>query len=60
MASLRQAAKQLGVHHTTLRRWIQMGQGPKTLIKRNAKRSTFRISAKELEDFVRRNSRGGS
>ena len=29
MASLRQASKQLGVHYTTLRRWIQLGTGPK-------------------------------
>lgn len=58
MASLRQAAKQLGVHYTTLRRWIQMGTGPRTLIKRNSKRSTYRISAKDLDEFVKRNSRG--
>lgn len=35
-----------------------MGTGPKTLIKRNSKRSTYRITAKDLEEFVRRNSRG--
>lgn len=58
MASLRQASKQLGVHYTTLRRWIQLGTGPRVLIKRNSKRSTYRIAAKDLEEFVRRNSRG--
>ena len=60
MASLRQAAKELGVHYTTLRRWIQFGTGPKAFIKRNAKRSTYRISAKDLEEFVRRNSKGAN
>lgn len=58
MASLRQAAKQLGVHYTTLRRWIHTGTGPRALIKRNRKRSTYRITAKDLDEFVRRNSRG--
>jgi predicted site-specific integrase-resolvase len=58
MASLRQAAIKLGVHYTTLRRWIQLGTGPKALIKRNAKRSTYRISAKDLDEFVQRNSKG--
>ena len=60
MASLRKAAKELGVHYTTLRRWIQLGTGPKALVKRNAKRSTYRITAKDLDEFVRRNSRGAS
>jgi excisionase family DNA binding protein len=58
VASLRQAATKLGVHYTTLRRWIQLGTGPRALIKKNAKRSTYRIAAKDLDEFIRRHSKG--
>ena len=59
MPSLTQAAKQLNVHHSTLRRWIMLGEGPKTLIKPNGKRSTYRITDDELRKFIERYSRGG-
>jgi excisionase family DNA binding protein len=55
--TLRQAAKVLGVHHSTVGRWIRDGEGPKALIKSGV-RSTYRISAADLERFTNRNSRG--
>ena len=58
MASLRQAATKLGVHYTTLRRWIQLGTGPRVLVKKNAKKTTYRISGHDLDEFIRRNSKG--
>jgi excisionase family DNA binding protein len=55
--SLRQAAKQLNVHHATLRRWIIDGEGPRAFIKRG-RRSTYRITATDLDAFIDRNSKG--
>jgi excisionase family DNA binding protein len=57
--TLRQAAKRLNVHHATLRRWIIDGEGPHTFVKPGRARSTYRITIQSLEDFIRRNSRGG-
>jgi excisionase family DNA binding protein len=57
--TLRQAAKRLNVHHTTLRRWVQDGEGPRTFVKPGLRRSTYRITAQSLEEFIRRNSVGG-
>jgi len=59
MASLTQAAKLLQVHHSTLRRWIVAGEGPRTLIKPNGQRATYRITDADLEKFIRHYSRGG-
>jgi excisionase family DNA binding protein len=56
--SLRQAAKTLSIHHATLRRWIQDGEGPKTFIK-VGRRSTYRIQKSDLELYIARRSRGG-
>jgi excisionase family DNA binding protein len=56
--TLRQAAQVLGVHHSTVGRWIRDGEGPKALIKQGV-RSTYRITAADLERFTNRNSRGG-
>jgi excisionase family DNA binding protein len=56
--TLRQAAKVLGVDHSTLGRWIRDGEGPKALIK-PGRRSTYRINAADLESFRNRYSRGG-
>ena len=55
--SLRQASARLGVHHTTLRRWIQDGEGPRAMIKPGHRRSTIRIMVAELEEFIRLHSR---
>ena len=57
--TLRGAAKELGVHHATLARWIRDGEGPKAFIKPGLKRSVIRIRQVDLEDFIRRYSRGG-
>ena len=59
MPSLRQAAQRLGVHHVTLRRWIASGEGPRALIKPNARRATIRIAEADLNTFIQRYSRGG-
>jgi excisionase family DNA binding protein len=59
MPSLRQAAKRLDVHHATLRRWILMGEGPKAMVKPNGKRSTYRITEADLQEFIERLSKGG-
>ena len=56
--TLRQAAKVLGVHHETLRRWICDGEGPKAFIK-PGRRSVIRIQQHDLDEFIRRYSRGG-
>lgn len=56
--SLRQAAKQLNVHHATLRRWIQDGEGPRAFVK-PGRRATYRIKLNDLERFISRNSAGG-
>jgi excisionase family DNA binding protein len=58
--TLRQAAKRLNVHHATLRRWIIDGEGPRAFVKVGRTRSTYRITTHSLEDFIRRNSRGGN
>ncbi|HEX8911943.1 MAG TPA: helix-turn-helix domain-containing protein [Humisphaera sp.] len=57
--TLRQAAKELGVHPATLARWIRDGEGPRALIKPGRTRSVIRIRQVDLLDFIRRNSRGG-
>jgi excisionase family DNA binding protein len=57
--TLRKAAKKLNVHHATLRRWIQDGEGPRTSVKQNTRRATYRIKVADLDDFIRRHSRGG-
>jgi len=56
--TLRKAAKVLGVHHVTLGRWIRDGEGPRAFIK-PGRRSVIRIRDNDLDDFIRRNSRGG-
>jgi excisionase family DNA binding protein len=56
--SIRRAAKVVGVHHTTLARWIRDGEGPKAFIKRG-RRNVIRIQQDDLDTFIRRNSRGG-
>jgi excisionase family DNA binding protein len=56
--SLQQAAQRIGVHRTTLRRWIVLGEGPRTFIK-NGRRSTYRIAVADLDAFVGRSSKGG-
>jgi excisionase family DNA binding protein len=56
--SLRQAAKLVGVHHTTLARWIRDGEGPRAFIK-SGKRTVIRVQELDLEAFIRRHSRGG-
>lgn len=56
--TLRKAAKELGVHHTTLARWIRDGEGPKAFIK-PGRRTVIRIQKVDLEAFILRNSRGG-
>lgn len=57
--TLRAAADVLGVCHTTLRRWIADGSGPRTFIQPGIKRSTYRIMPSALEAFVNQNSKGG-
>ena len=57
--NLREAAERLNVHPETLKRWIVMGEGPKTFIKPSTKRPTYRIKVSDLETFMNRNSRGG-
>jgi excisionase family DNA binding protein len=55
--TLRAAARRLGVHHATLRRWIQDGEGPRTFIKQG-RRCTYRIAPTALETFIEQNSKG--
>ena len=58
--NLRQAAELLGIHHATLRRWIDDGIGPRAFIHHNTQRATIRITATELAAFQRSNSRGAT
>jgi predicted site-specific integrase-resolvase len=58
MPSLRSAAKIIGVHHATLRRWILNGEGPRAFMKPHPTRATYRISEKDLEAFVQKYSKG--
>jgi excisionase family DNA binding protein len=57
--SLRQAAKRIGVHPSTLLRWVVDGEGPRTFIK-VGRRSVYRIATKDLQQFIDQRSRGGN
>ena len=56
--TLRAAARELGVHPSTLRRWIDDGEGPVALIKQGPRRATVRIRRADLDAWRRRHSRG--
>lgn len=56
--TLRKAAERLGVHHTTLRRWIEDGTGPRALVLPGTLRRTIRIMPGDLDRFIDQNSRG--
>ena len=57
--TLRKAAKVLGVHHATLAKWIRDGEGPRAFIKPSGSRYVIRIQQHDLDNFIRRYSRGG-
>jgi len=50
--SLREAAADIGVHHATLKRWIDDGEGPPALVKPGPFRSTIRIRRADLERWL--------
>jgi hypothetical protein len=56
--TLRRAAKEIGIHHATLSRWIRLGEGPRAFIK-PGQRSCYRIRRIDLDLFLQQNSRGG-
>lgn len=57
--TLRNAARQIGVSHATLRRWIHDGEGPRTFIKPGPHRSTYRIQKRDLDFFIQQRCKGG-
>ena len=56
--TLSEAARRIGIHPATLKRWIEDGEGPPALIKRGHAKDTIRIQPTKLEDWIERNSRG--
>lgn len=53
-----QAAKIMGIHPTTLIRWIDMGEGPRAFVKQGVKGRTIRIRDCDFEAWYRSNSKG--
>lgn len=56
--SLREAAQLIGVSHPTLRRWIDLNEGPLAIVKAAGTRKTYRIKREDFDRWVRRNSKG--
>lgn len=59
--TLREAAERIGVGYSTLRRWVDEGQGPRTFRGPTAVRGrrVIRIYEKELIAWIDRHSSGG-
>lgn len=57
---LSEAAAIVGVHRSTLYRWIIDGEGPRAFVKQGPKRSTIRIQRTDLNAWMRENSFGGA
>ena len=55
--TLRAAAREIGVHASTLKRWIDDGEGPLAMIKAGPHRATVRIRRSDLDSWMTLHSR---
>jgi excisionase family DNA binding protein len=54
----RQAALEIGVHPSTLLRWIDLGEGPRCFVKPGPRSRTVRIRREDWEAWLRQHAVG--